>query len=115
MGIRLLKISAVYFAIASLIGLYSFFFNTADYSALTGNLNIFGWSTLALAGIIYHLFPNAAQTGLAQTYFWLYNIGFPVGIIGSLVSVSWLSGIGTVAALVGILVFFVSVFKDLKA
>lgn len=112
MGVRLLKISAVYFAIASLVGLYNYFYGS-DFGVIA-SLHTFGWVTLALAGIIYHLFPNAAQTGLAQTFFWLYNIGFPVGVIGGLVAVSWLSGIGTIATLVGILVFFVSVLKDIK-
>lgn len=111
MGVRLLKIAAVYFAIASIIGLYAFFF-PADLGSLVASLNA-GWASLALAGIIYHVFPKAAQTGLAQTYFWLYNIGLPVGIIGGLLSLGWLSGVATIAMLVGLLIFAITVYKDL--
>lgn len=110
MGVRLLKIAAVYFAIASIVGLYNVFFPT-DLGDLLTHLNA-GWASLALAGIIYHVFQKASQTALAQTYFWLYNIGLPVTIIAGIFTLGWLTTIGTAVMLLGLLLFAISVFKD---
>jgi len=113
MGVRLLKIAAVYFAIASIVGLYNVFFPT-DFGDFVTIVNA-GWVTLALAGIIYHVFPKASQTVLAQTYFWLYNIGLAAAVIASLFTIGWLSTIGTVVLLLGLLVFAISICKDVTS
>lgn len=47
------------------------------------HLSLLGWSTLALAGLIYRVFPEAAASRLARVHFWLYNLALPL-MIGSL-------------------------------
>jgi cbb3-type cytochrome oxidase subunit 1 len=36
---------------------------------------LLGWASLALAGVVYHLYPAAAGTRLARWHFWLHNGG----------------------------------------
>jgi hypothetical protein len=42
------------------------------------HLNLLGWTTMALAGLIYSVFPQAAASRLARVHFWLHNVAVPV-------------------------------------
>ncbi|MCC6193425.1 MAG: cytochrome-c oxidase [Burkholderiales bacterium] len=46
------------------------------------HLLLLGWASLALAGIVYHLYPAASGTRLARWHFWLHNAGLPVFMVG---------------------------------
>lgn len=45
------------------------------------HINLLGWTTLALAGLAYGVFPALAQSRLAAVQFWLHNIGLPVMMV----------------------------------
>ena len=47
------------------------------------HLNLLGWTTLALAGLIYSAYPDAGTSRLARIHFWLHNAALPV-MMGSL-------------------------------
>ena len=42
------------------------------------HINLLGWASMALAGIIYYLFPKAGNHLLAKIHFWGTNIGLPL-------------------------------------
>jgi hypothetical protein len=42
------------------------------------HINLLGWATFAIAGLIYTVFPSAGQSKLAKIHFWLMNISVPV-------------------------------------
>jgi hypothetical protein len=52
-------------------------------------LNLLGWVSLALCGLIYTVAPHLAETGLAKAHFWLHNLGLP-----PLMAAVWLIGHG---------------------
>jgi hypothetical protein len=84
------------------------------------HLNLLGWTTLALAGLIYTVFPAAGESRLAKIHFWLHNIALPV-MMGSLTLfllgnpkvVPFLAGSEIVAA-AGVLVFAWNIFANVK-
>ena len=84
------------------------------------HLNLLGWTTLALAGLIYAVFPKAGESRLAQIHFWLHNLALPV-MMGSLTLlllgnpgvVAFLAGSEIVAA-AGVLVFACNIFVNVK-
>ncbi len=78
MAVRYLKIAVVYFAIAVLLGIWMGIAEKFDYTTVHAHLNLLGWVSLALFGLIYHHYPQAGETGLAKAHFWLHNIGLPV-------------------------------------
>lgn len=41
------------------------------------HISLLGWTTLALAGLIYRVFPEAGASWLARVHFWLYNLALP--------------------------------------
>jgi len=107
MGIRFIKISVVYFAIGVILGL---FMSMTHDVALTGvhvHINLLGWSSFALAGIVYHLFPRATSNLYAKLHFWSANIGLPIMMVA--LAIYLLNGVEaaiTFIAIGGVLVVF---------
>ena len=49
------------------------------------HLLVIGWVSFALYGFFYHLFPKAADAGLARAHFWIAQVSFITMIVGLLV------------------------------
>ncbi|MBN9655117.1 cytochrome-c oxidase [Halobacillus sp. GSS1] len=122
MGVTLVKISTVYFAIGIAIGYYM---SSAHDYALTPvhvHINLLGWTALTLAGILYHLFPTLAKSLSGKIHFWLHNIGLPIMMLGLFLVVLfendvWLPLVATGATItsLGIFFFVFNVLINLKA
>lgn len=116
-GKAYLKIATVYFTIGVLAGLTMGIIHDFRFASVHAHVNLLGWVTMALFGIIYHLYPNAANSKLAKTQFWLHNIGVPVMLGGISLQVLGVSAalpptiIGSIAVVVGVILFMVNVFK----
>lgn len=68
-GVRLIKISALYFLIGVGIGYYMSTAHAYNLTSVHVHNNLLGWTALTLAGIIYILFPEAGRTKLAKWHF----------------------------------------------
>ncbi len=77
MGQRFLKIAVVYLVVGALLGLGMGVSQKFALAPVHAHLLLLGWASLALAGLIYHLYPTAAATRLARVHFWLHNLGLP--------------------------------------
>ena len=82
MGLRFLKIAVVYLFIGAVLGLIMGITQKFVLAPVHAHLLLLGWASLALAGIIYHLYPAAAITALAHIHFWVHNLGLPVFMVG---------------------------------
>jgi cbb3-type cytochrome oxidase subunit 1 len=82
MGPRFLKIAVVYLFLGASLGLAMGISQTFTLTPVHAHLLLLGWASLALAGIIYHLYPVAATTRLARLHFWLHNLGLPSFMVG---------------------------------
>lgn len=84
------------------------------------HINLLGWATMALAGLIYSIYPKAGSSKLAKAHFWLHNVSLPVMAIALAFVVSGTRGlvpvlaISEIVASVGILVFAANIFLNLK-
>ncbi len=85
------------------------------------HLNLVGWATGAIAGLLYLFFPQAAQSRLGKAHFVLHNVGVPV-MMGSLALL--LTGntavvpvliAGELATAAGVLAFTANLFVNVKA
>jgi cbb3-type cytochrome oxidase subunit 1 len=83
MGIKLIKMSVIYFAIGVLLGYYMSISHSHDLAPVHAHINLLGWTALTLAGIIYHIFPDLSRNKLGIGHFWLHSFGLPV-MMGSL-------------------------------
>ncbi|MDQ0219289.1 cytochrome-c oxidase [Peribacillus cavernae] len=77
--------------------------------------------SLALAGIVYHLFPVLAQKRIGKLHFWLHNLGMPVMLLGLVLLESGNSAvepfiaIGATIMSIGIICFVINVLVNLKS
>jgi hypothetical protein len=121
MGLRLLKIAVVYLVVGASLGVYMGATEVFVLAPVHAHLVLLGWASLALAGIIYHLYPAAATTLLAKIHFWMHNILLPVFmcllalLLTGTQSVGPFLGIGSVLMLAALACFAANVLMNAKA
>ena len=121
MSIKLLKISVFYLLIGVLMGMFMSI--SKDFTIVSVHVHtlLLGFTVLGFVGILYHIFPDLEQNIMAKIHFWLHNIGLPIMII-FLIPVSYKQfqyepgiAIGSIAVAIGIILFVINVFKNLKS
>ncbi|WP_075617739.1 cytochrome-c oxidase [Paenisporosarcina indica] len=78
MAIKFIKVSVVYFTVGVILGMYMSMQHDYTLTGVHVHINLLGWASFALAGIIYFLFPKAGNHVLAKVHFWGANIGLPL-------------------------------------
>ena len=126
MGVRWIKIAVVYFFIGVIFGLYMHFTVELQYAATHAHINVVGWLTTGLIGIIYSVYPQAGNSLMGKIHFWLYNIGLPLLLAGMLVIQFVVAGAfpplimeilvigGGFALFFSIIIFFINIFVNVK-
>jgi cbb3-type cytochrome oxidase subunit 1 len=120
MGAKLIKIAVVYFLIGMAIGLYMSTFHVYTLSTVHVHINLLGWVSLSIAGIIYILFPHLADTTSAKVHFWLHNIGLPFMMVSIALAIHGVSDIffplatiGGAVTVIGVICFGYNVLANL--
>lgn len=118
-GIIWIRIAVLYFIFAVIFGMAIGIAQKFQLTTVHAHANLLGWVSLALAGIIYHLFPQAGVSRLGKLHFWLHNIGLPLMVVGLYVKMMELVElplieIGGTLAIIGILLFTINVFVNTK-
>ncbi|MEY9974801.1 hypothetical protein ABH966_005218 [Lysinibacillus sp. RC46] len=123
MGAKWIKISVLYLVIVLAFGLFMHYTIQLEWKATHAHIGVVGWLTTGLIGLIYSVYKDAAETGLAKAQFWFYNIGLPFLLVGMMMVYidvpRWLfelfvSG-GGIAVAISVLFFVVNVFKNVKS
>ncbi|CAH2713614.1 hypothetical protein BACCIP111895_00750 [Neobacillus rhizosphaerae] len=120
MGLKFIKISVVYFVIGVCIGMYMSMTQKFTFTSVHVHINLLGWMSMALAGLIYVAFPSAEKTTLAKVHFWIHNISLPIMMIGLAFLVSGTEkaepavATGGTLMVLGIILFAINVLKNCK-
>ncbi|MFF2175825.1 hypothetical protein ACFVT8_05095 [Lysinibacillus sp. NPDC058147] len=123
MGAKWIKISVLYLVIVLAFGLFMHYTIQLEWKTTHAHIGVMGWLTTGFIGLIYSVYKDAAETGLAKAQFWFYNIGLPFLLVGMMMVYidvpRWLfelfvSG-GGIAVAISVLFFFVNVFKNVKS
>lgn len=115
-----LQIAVAYLLIGVIFGLVMGMSHQFQYAPVHAHINLLGWASLGLAGVIYWLCPRAGGHWLGLTHFWLHNIGLPIFVIGLFFLQSGhaaaepMVAVGATVAVIGILFFTLNVFENLK-
>jgi cbb3-type cytochrome oxidase subunit 1 len=80
-GLTWLRLAAVYFSLAVIVGIGMGISEDHSLFPVHAHLNLLGWVSMALFGLIYRHFQEAGRNRLAKTQFWLYNLGLPVMMV----------------------------------
>jgi len=120
-GVIWLKLAVIYLIIGVGMGIMMGASENFTMRPVHAHINLLGWATTALAGLIYSVFPSAGLSKLARVHFWLANVSLPVMAVslsfvvtGSRAVIPVLA-ISEILAAAGILVFAANIFMNLKA
>ena len=81
MTVRLIKFAVVYLVSGMSLGIGMGLAQDHTLRGVHAHVNLLGWATLSLAALVFHVFPQLAQTRLAALWFWLYNLALPVALV----------------------------------
>jgi hypothetical protein len=121
MGTRFIKIAVLYFAVGVSLGLGMGMTNQFTFMPVHAHINLLGWASLALCGVIYSLHPAAGETKLAKWHFWLHNLGLPPLMVALAFLLTGHEAAGPVVGITstmvaaGILLFVVNVMLAVKS
>lgn len=119
-GIAWLKLAVVYLIVGIGIGIAMGASQNFSLRPVHAHLNLLGWTTLGLAGLIYSIYPQAANSRLAKVHFWLFNLALPPMMVAlALVVTGQPQAVpvlvaGEMVAAVAVLVFAANLFINLK-
>ena len=113
-----IKLAVLYFFIGVVLGNYMG--ATMDFGLRTvhAHINLLGWASLALAGVIYTVYPSAANSRLAVWHFWIAAFVLPVMFVALAMfmrgaqAVGPVLGVTSAAMALAVLLFAVNVFRN---
>lgn len=73
-----IKLAVVYLIVGVAMGIMMGASRDFTLRPVHAHINLLGWATFALAGLIYTVYPRAGLSKLARIHFWLMNISVPV-------------------------------------
>jgi hypothetical protein len=119
-GVIWLKLSISYLLVGIVMGIAMGASQNFTLRPVHAHVNLLGWTTMALAGLIYSVFPKAGGSWLARVHFWLLNLSLPVMMVALSLVLLGRSGIepvlalAEIAAALGIAAFAANLFLNLK-
>lgn len=118
---RWAKAAVIYFVVGVGFGLYMSMTENYQFPSLHAHINLLGWASMALIAAFHRAFPELEEHQLANVNFWLYQIAFPVMMLGLfLVSIDRgeiggpLAGFGGMLTGLAVLLFAFSVIGALQ-
>lgn len=91
--------------------------NHHDQGPTHAHLNLLGWVSMAIFGLVYRAFPSLAEGALPKVHFWIMNVGIIGMIAGLFLMFSGhmefvpLSAASSIVVLIGMLVFAFIVYR----
>jgi hypothetical protein len=91
-----------------------------EYAPVHAHINLLGWATMALSGLIYGRYPQAAGSRLGVIHFWSFNLLAPVLLAGLIFMFAGhpemepVMVVGSLGVLASLLVFAVNLFMNTR-
>lgn len=121
LGLKWIKMAAVYLVVGVALGIHMGKSHDFVLAPVHAHINQLGWATMALMGVLHHLFAAQLANKLAQVQFWLHQVATPVMLIALAVmlmgntAVEPVVGIASIVVGVSVLLFLVNVLRNLRA
>jgi hypothetical protein len=116
-----LRLAGIYFLVGVGVGYAMSITENFAQMPVHAHINLLGWVSMAIFGLIYAVWPSAARTRLAKAHFALYNIGLPIMLIALSVFVAGTKsagpviGIGAMLVIIAIVCFVINLFREIKS
>lgn len=122
MGARWIKLAVFYLVFGIAVGLFMSATLQLNWGSAHAHVNLVGFATTAIFGVIYSLYPGAANNNLGKMHFWLHNLGVPVFLLsaflvqvpGMLDTAHIFTYLGGGAFGIGTILFIVNAFTNIN-
>ena len=120
MSARLIKVAAFYLVAGVTMGIVMGITHEFVLAPVHAHINLLGWATLAIIGVIYHAYPAAGETRLATVHFWIHNTALPVFMVGLGFALTGheaflpVTIVGALGVAIGIVVFAVNIWRTVE-
>ncbi|HET8710256.1 MAG TPA: hypothetical protein VFM32_02685 [Spongiibacteraceae bacterium] len=115
-----IRIAVIYFVAAVLLGVFMGASGDHSLFPLHAHMNLLGWVSMVLFGLLGKAFPGVANNLLAKLHFWIYNASLPVmvfalyGVLRGNAAMEPLLGIVSATTAIAILLFAINVLLNLQ-
>lgn len=122
MGANWIKLSILYLVFGICVGLFMSMTLQLNWGSAHAHVNLVGFATTAIFGVIYSIYTGAANNSLGKAHFWLHNLGVPVFLLsaflvqipGMLDTAHIFTYLGGGAFGLGVIVFIVNALKNIN-
>lgn len=114
-------IAVLYLLVGTTFGVIMGLTQSLQYTPVHAHINLLGWATLALTGLIYKAYPATGGNRLGVAHFWIYNITLPLLMLALFIMFRGNPGMEPVVGILSIItvltlvVFAVNLFLNAKA
>lgn len=75
-----IRIAAIYLMVGVGMGMFMGATQAFQYAPVHAHVQLLGWASMALVGLIYDRFPRAGGSRLGMAHFWLHNLALPIAM-----------------------------------
>jgi hypothetical protein len=121
LAIRCLRLAGVYWIAGIVLGLVMGATQAFALAPVHAHMNLLGWVSLAIAALVFTIWPKTGTTRLARAFFWIYNLSLPVMLLALALLLLGRTGftvvtiIGSVGVFIGAILFVVNLFIAIPA
>jgi hypothetical protein len=114
------KLAVLYLIIGVALGLHMAKSGNHGMYPVHAHINLLGWVSMVLFGLIYRQFPAMAGNKLAKAHFWIYNLALPVNMatlymyLGGNADIEPVLGVASMVLGLAIAIFAINVLKNAK-
>jgi hypothetical protein len=113
-----ITIAIVYAIIGMIMGIMMGVTDSFDYADLHAHINLLGWGSLALYGLVYRAYPEMAKSVLTRIHFWVANLGLILFLAGIYFVITTsnvsLAVVGSLLVLAGMFIFLINFVRHAK-
>ncbi|HSC48491.1 MAG TPA: cytochrome-c oxidase [Gammaproteobacteria bacterium] len=115
-----LKIAVTYLLVGATAGVFMGATEQFQFAPVHAHINLLGWVSMALAGLIYHFYPRAGGSKLGVAHFWMHNLVLPPSMVllavmlGGRPELEPVVGIFSVLLLLTLVVFATNIYMNVK-
>lgn len=121
LGLRWIKMAAIYLVVGVGLGMHMGMSHDFSLTPVHAHANLLGWATMAVIGVVHHLFAKQLVNKIAHVQFWLHQVGTPVLLVALGIMLKGnaaaepVVGIASLAVGVSVLLFLFNVLRNLRA
>ena len=114
-----ITIAIIYGVIGMIVGIMMGVTEAFDYGDLHAHINLLGWASMAVFGLVYRAYPEMAKSRMTLIHFWVANCGLIVFLVGIYFVLTTgspaLAIIGSLLVLAGMFIFLINFVRHAKA